>query len=107
MRSSRMRTLSARRGAMLTGESGARRAALGTFGASGQLARDERDEAARQRQLPGPAELVARPTGEHDQLVLLAVEGLVVADLVGGDHVEILLHQLGARILLDRLGLGG
>ena len=39
--------------------------------------------------------------------VVLAVEGLVVADLVGRDHVEILLQQLGARILLDRLGLGG
>src|SRR5947207_8530256 len=37
----------------------------------------------------------------------LAVEGLVVADFVGRDHVQILLHELGARVLLHRFGLGG
>src|SRR5260370_33728649 len=107
MRASRIRTLSARRAAARMRNLSERRAALRAAGAGRELASDEADEAAGERELAGSAELVAGGACEHDELVLLAVEGLVVAHFVGRDHVEILLHELGARVLLDRLGLGG
>ena len=50
-------------------------------------------------------DLAARPNdGER---IVLAIERNAVADLVGGDHVELLALELAARVVLDVVGFGG
>ena len=66
-----------------------------------QALRDQRDQLTRDLELRSARDLDLAARPEHGERIVLAIEGEPFADLVGGDHVELLALEFGARIFLD------
>src|SRR5579864_6898114 len=66
---------------------------------------DHARERVRQLALGSARQLDAPSAPEHEQRVLIAVERLGMTNLVGRDQIQILGEQLGAGMLLHRMGL--
>src|SRR5688500_6096575 len=66
---------------------------------------DQLYQLSRQRGFAGERQLLLAALPVHGERVVVFVEGQAVADFVGGDHVEVLVGELGKRVALHVLGL--
>src|SRR5882724_3188696 len=71
-----------------------------------QAARNQGDELARDIYFGSALDLDFAAGPNDGERIVVAIERDAVADLIGGNHVELLALELAARILLDVVGLG-